>query len=203
FEIFVHDYLEKNGFSETAESFRKEAWINRVIPPEFDQRPRGILYDVWSFRGSSSQSQAPNVAAVMDTIPQIIREGYSIQHLSHGKIVASGGLGMKPFICYIETRESVTMPEAHSFSISDVRFKPGSTIFATSSGDGTIKVWDAQRPARLMFSFVGHNGSVRSLDFHPLDEVLCSSGKDNEIKVWDLNQKVLIRTLKVRFTHDI
>ncbi|WJX52101.1 hypothetical protein P8452_38245 [Trifolium repens] len=211
FDIFVHDYLVKSGFSNTAESFRNEAQIIRAIPPEFDQHPRGILYDVWSYRGSTSQSQAPNVAAIMDTTPQIIREGYSIQHLSRfesnqvllscdfssdGKIVASGGLGMKPFICYIETGHFVTMSEAHSFSILEVRFKPGSTIFATSSADTTVKVWDAQTPARLKSTFNGHNGSVISLDFHPSEETLCSSDKNDYIKVWDLERKCVICSSK-------
>ncbi|PNX96585.1 transcriptional corepressor LEUNIG-like protein, partial [Trifolium pratense] len=189
FDNFISDYLKKSGFLNTAECFENEARIMRVIPPEFDHYPRGILYDVWSDRGSSSQNQAPNVAAIIDTTPQIIREGYSIQHLSHGKIVASGGPGMKPFICYIETRQSVTTSEAHSLSILDVRFKPGSNMFATSSADKTVKVWDANRPARLLFSFVGHNASVRSLDFNPFKETLCSSDNYDEIKVWDLNRK--------------
>ncbi|WJX52104.1 hypothetical protein P8452_38247 [Trifolium repens] len=217
-DIFIHDYLVKRGFSNTAELFRNEAQIIREIPPEFDQRPRGILYDVWSYRGPSSQSQAPNVAAIMDTTPQIIREGYSIQHLtrfqsdqtllycdisSGGKIVASGGMGMKPFVCYIETRDSVTTSEAHSSYILDVRFQAGSTIFATSSTDKTVKLWDANIPVRLVSTFDGHNGPVRSLDFHPFEEALCSSDND-EIKVWDLNQKDLITSSneggsKVRF----
>ncbi|WJX46086.1 hypothetical protein P8452_32919 [Trifolium repens] len=181
FDIFVHDFLVKSGFPNTAESFRNEAQIIRVIPPEFDQRPRGILYDILSYRASSIQSQAPNVAAIMDTTPQIIREGYSIQHVSHLhsyntfphalSVIASGGVGMKPFICYMETRHSVTTSEAHLSAILEVRFKPGSTIFATSSADKTIKLWDAKRPARLLFSFVGHNGIVKSLDFHPIDHM--------------------------------
>ncbi|XP_045825930.1 transcriptional corepressor LEUNIG-like isoform X2 [Trifolium pratense] len=208
FDNFISDYLNKSGFLNTAECFQNEARIMRVIPPEFDHYPRGILYDVWSHRGSSSQNQAPNVAAIIDTTPQIIREGYSIQHLSRfesnqrlflscdfssdGKIVASGGPGMKPFICYIETRQSVTTSEAHSLSILDVRFKPGSNMFATSSADKTVKVWDANRTARLLFSFVGHNASVRSLDFNPFKETLCSSDNYDEIKVWDLNRKCKI-----------
>ncbi|KAK2382914.1 transcriptional corepressor LEUNIG [Trifolium repens] len=191
-DIFIHDYLVKRGFSNTAELFRNEAQIIREIPPEFDQRPHGILYDVWSYRGSSSQSQAPNVAAIMDTTPQIIREGYSIQHLtrfqsdqtllycdisSGGKIVASGGMGMKPFVCYIETRDSVTTSEAHSSYILDVRFQAGSTIFATSSTDKTVKLWDA------------------NIITHPFEEALCSSDND-EIKVWDLKDKCVIASSK-------
>ncbi|MCH93392.1 transcriptional corepressor LEUNIG-like, partial [Trifolium medium] len=69
-------------------------------------------------------------------------------------------------------------------------------MFATSSADKTVKVWDAKRPARSLFSFVGHNGSVRSLDFNPFEESLCSSGNDDEIKVWDLNRKCMIASSK-------
>jgi WD40 repeat protein len=43
------------------------------------------------------------------------------------------------------------MSEGHSFSILEVRFKPGSTIFATSSADTTVKVWDAQTVSLFMF----------------------------------------------------
>ncbi|WJX46076.1 hypothetical protein P8452_32910 [Trifolium repens] len=176
FDIFVHDFLVKSGFPNTAESFRNEAQIIRVIPPEFDQRPRGILYDVLSYRGTSSQSQAPNVAAMMDTTPQIIREGYYIQHLSRlqsgqallscdfspdGKIVASGGLGKKPFICYMDT----------------------------------VKVWNANTPASALYEFK-HNGTVRSLDFEPLGRILCSSDNHDELKVWDLKQKFMISSSK-------
>ncbi|KAK2382915.1 transcriptional corepressor LEUNIG [Trifolium repens] len=208
-DIFIHDYLVKRGFSNTAELFRNEAQIIREIPPEFDQRPHGILYDVWSYRGSSSQSQAPNVAAIMDTTPQIIREGYSIQHLtrfqsdqtllycdisSGGKIVASGGMGMKPFVCYIETRDSVTTSEAHSSYILDVRFQAGSTIFATSSTDKTVKLWDANIPVRLLSTFDGHNGPCviasskeggSKVRFQPVSGMLLAVAKRNVITILD------------------
>ncbi|WJX52098.1 hypothetical protein P8452_38242 [Trifolium repens] len=210
FDIFVHDFLVKSGFSNTAESFRNEAQIIRVIPPEFDQHPRGILYDVWSYRGSTSQSQAPNVAAIMDTTPQIIREGYSIQHLSplqsgrallscdfspDGKIVASGGLGKKPFICYMDTGYSITTSESHLSTILEVRFQPGSSIFATCSTDKTVKVWNANTPASALYEFK-HNGTVRSLDIDPLGRILCSSDNHGDLKVWDLKEKFMISSSK-------
>lgn len=45
----------------------------------------------------------------------------------------------------METFECVTTSDAHSLLITDVGFKPGSTIFATSSFDKTLKIWDATK----------------------------------------------------------
>ncbi|RHN62409.1 putative transcription factor WD40-like family [Medicago truncatula] len=150
----------------------------------------------------------------MDNTYQIIRDGYSIRHCSRfpsrhpcrkllscdfssdGKIVASGGEtakkhGAKPFICNVESLDSVTTSESHSSTIFDVRFQPGSTIFATSSADKTVKLWDAKK--RVLCNVVGHTGTVRSLDFLPLGGILCSSDTCDVIKVWDLNQRVMMK----------
>lgn len=45
----------------------------------------------------------------------------------------------------METFDVVKTSEEHSHLITDVRFKPNSTIFATSSFDRTVKIWDAVR----------------------------------------------------------
>ncbi|CAJ2678616.1 unnamed protein product [Trifolium pratense] len=61
------------------------------------------------------------------------------------------------FICNVETNRSLTTSESHSLSIFEVRFQPGSTIFATSSYANTVKLWNAERHERSVFEFVGHN----------------------------------------------
>ncbi|KEH31046.1 transcriptional corepressor leunig protein [Medicago truncatula] len=84
---------------------------------------------------------------------------------------------------------------SHLSTIFDVRFKPGSTIFATSSADKTVKLWDAKKPARMFFIF-RHSGIVRSLDFHPTEQFLCSSYSHDGIQVWDLNRCIKIKNCK-------
>ncbi|KAK2436637.1 transcriptional corepressor LEUNIG [Trifolium repens] len=162
---------------------------------------------------TSLDSQDPNVGAVMNTTPQILQEKYSLQHLSSfqsgqtllscdfssdGNIVASGGLGNKPFICYMETGlycgYSATTLESHLSTILEVRFQPGSNKFATCSTDKTVKLWDANTPEKPLFGFVGHN-KVISLDFDPSGGILCSSDT-SELKVWDVNRQAMIRSLK-------
>ncbi|XP_058735465.1 transcriptional corepressor LEUNIG_HOMOLOG-like [Vicia villosa] len=104
---------------------------------------------------------------------------------------------MKPFICFVGTRHSVASVESHSSTILDVRFQPGTNIFATASADTTVKLWDANKPKTALSDFVGHNWRVRSLDFHPSGRFLCSSDAEDVIKVWDVNQQVLFGTHEV------
>lgn len=49
----------------------------------------------------------------------------------------------------METFDFDKTSEGHSLLITDIRFQPNSTIFATSSFDKTVKIWDA---ARVSFS---------------------------------------------------
>ncbi|WJX46084.1 hypothetical protein P8452_32917 [Trifolium repens] len=202
FDIFVHDFLVKSGFPNTAESFRNEAQIIRVIPPvfsDFEQYPHGTLYGLWSLflcnSGSTGQSQPLNVGGIGHITPRIIREGYSIRHIRNGKIVASGGQGGKPFISNIETGSSVTTSESHQSTILEVRFQPESNIFTTCSADKTVKLWNAKTPASPLYEF-RHNGTVRSLDFDSSGRILCSSDTHDEPKVWDVSRQVMIRCLK-------
>lgn len=43
----------------------------------------------------------------------------------------------------METLQTETTPEEHTHIITDVRFRPTSTQFATSSFDTTVRIWDA------------------------------------------------------------
>lgn len=75
------------------------------------------------------------------------------------EFIADGILLWQVSIWNMETFDSVYTSEAHKLLITDVRFKPSSTIFATSSFDKTVKVWDAARVSRYL-SFNIHHYSV-------------------------------------------
>ncbi|KAK5826973.1 hypothetical protein PVK06_021906 [Gossypium arboreum] len=79
--------------------------------------------------------------------------------------------------------------ESHSLPISDVRFKPNSTMVATSSYDKTVQIWDSAEAGKSPLKLQGHGDHVLSLDFHPRRmNLLCSSDRNNEIRFWDINQ---------------
>ncbi|KAK7246483.1 hypothetical protein RIF29_41351 [Crotalaria pallida] len=116
---------------------------------------------------------------------------------SDGKILASVGHEKKVFLWNMDTFGDVTTPEAHSLLITDVRFRPSSTIFATSSFDRSVRLWDAARATRSVFKLDGHAEQVMSLDFHPSKvDLLCSCDSNDVIRLWNVNERACIHITK-------
>ncbi|XP_038997055.1 transcriptional corepressor LEUNIG_HOMOLOG-like isoform X2 [Hibiscus syriacus] len=116
---------------------------------------------------------------------------------SDGKFLASAGHEKKVLIWNMETLDFVKTSEDHSLLITDVRFRPSSTIFATSSFDKTVQIWDSAKPSKSLFKLVGHAEQVLSLDFHPRKvDLLCSCDSNNEMRLWNINQRTCIHVTK-------
>ncbi|CAJ2678625.1 unnamed protein product [Trifolium pratense] len=158
---------------------------------------RIFLYNYLKKRGFSDTAEIfRNQAQIPGQIPGF-RSGQTLSSCdfsSSGNFVASGGLGNKPFICNMKTGNAATTLESHLFAILEVRFQPGSTIFATSSTDKTVKLWDANTPEKALFSFVGDN-KVTTMDFSPSGEIICFLTR-GELIAWDLNRQVLMNSIK-------
>ncbi|MBA0748562.1 hypothetical protein Gogos_005371 [Gossypium gossypioides] len=109
---------------------------------------------------------------------------------SDGKLLAIAGREEKVVMFWnIEDHNKFVTDESHSLPISDVRFKPNSTIVATSSYDKTVQIWDSAEAGKSPLKLQGHGDHVLSLDFHPRRmNLLCSSDRNNEIRFWDINQ---------------
>ncbi len=74
--------------------------------------------------------------------------------------------------------------QAHRDYISDVAFKPNSTIVASASWDKTIKVWDGPS-YRLLSTLKGHKQRVTDIAFTPDGKVLASCSSDKAVMLWD------------------
>uniref|UniRef100_A0A0E0D0I2 LisH domain-containing protein n=1 Tax=Oryza meridionalis TaxID=40149 RepID=A0A0E0D0I2_9ORYZ len=60
-----------------------------------------------------------------------------------GKLLASAGHEKKVFLWNMDNLNMDTKIEEHTNFITDIRFKPNSTQLATSSSDGTVRLWNA------------------------------------------------------------
>ncbi|KAK8682047.1 hypothetical protein V6N13_054444 [Hibiscus sabdariffa] len=105
--------------------------------------------------------------------------------------------GIKVLIWNMDTLGLVRTSEGHSLLITDVCFRQNSTIFATSSFDKTVRIWDSDKPRKSLFKLVGHADQVLSLDFHPRTvDLLCSCDNNNEMRLWNIDQRTCIHVSK-------
>ncbi|XVE51362.1 hypothetical protein DITRI_Ditri02bG0034100 [Diplodiscus trichospermus] len=108
---------------------------------------------------------------------------------SDGKFLASAGHEKKVLIWNMDTLDFAETSQCHSLLITDVRFRPSSTIFATSSFDKTVQIWDSAKPSKSLSQLEGHAEQVLSLDFHPRKvDLLCSCDSNDEMRLWDINK---------------
>ncbi|KAL6909614.1 hypothetical protein ACP4OV_001895 [Aristida adscensionis] len=106
-----------------------------------------------------------------------------------GKLLASAGHEKKVFLWNMENFKMDTKIEDHTNFITDIRFKTNSTQLATSSSDGTVRLWNATDESGALQTFHGHSSHVTSVDFHPrLTDVLCSCDDNGEIRFWTVGQ---------------
>ncbi|XP_008802409.1 transcriptional corepressor LEUNIG_HOMOLOG-like isoform X2 [Phoenix dactylifera] len=108
---------------------------------------------------------------------------------SDGKLLASAGHEKKAVLWNMDTLQTESTPEEHSFIITDIRFRPNSTQLVTSSFDRTVRLWNAAEPNFSLHTFAGHSSQVTSLDFHPKKtDVFCSCDGNGEIRYWNVSQ---------------
>lgn len=77
--------------------------------------------------------------------------------------------------------------DQHSKAITCVRWAPNGRLFATSSKDGSFKLWDGVTN-RCINTFEGaHAGEeVCSVTFSKNSKYLLTSGKDSQVRLWEL-----------------
>uniref|UniRef100_A0ACD5YBX9 Uncharacterized protein n=1 Tax=Avena sativa TaxID=4498 RepID=A0ACD5YBX9_AVESA len=116
-----------------------------------------------------------------------------------GKLLASAGHEKKVFLWNMDNFSMDTKAEEHTNFITDIRFRPNSTQLATSSSDGTVRLWNAVERSGALQTFHGHTSHVTSVDFHPnRTGVLCSCDDNGELRFWTIGQSVASRISRVK-----
>src|SRR5215212_6283769 len=84
--------------------------------------------------------------------------------------------------------------KGHTDVVTSVAVSPDGTHTATSSGDGTVKIWEAQT-GKVTLTLSGHNDSVSSVAFNRDGLRLVTASWDKTAKVWDAVSGKLLVTL--------
>ena len=86
--------------------------------------------------------------------------------------------------CYVSSMPN----DQHCEPITSIKYSQTGTVYATSSKDGDIKIWDGTSN-RVINTFPrAHDGfEICSIRFSRNGKYLLSSAKDSQVKLWELS----------------
>jgi WD40 repeat protein len=130
---------------------------------------------------------------------------FSIAFTPDGCLCAVGGgaMGLQRaeagvHVLDMETGREVAVFEGHARPIWGVAFSPDSTRIATTSFDGTVKLWPARPPPEFV-SLEGHDQAVWTVAVSPNGQYVATGSLDQTAKIWHLETGRLLMTLPVDF----
>lgn len=83
---------------------------------------------------------------------------------------------------------------SHKRGVWTVKFGKNEKIFATGSGDKSVKLWNLDDFSCIK-TFEGHTNSVLQIDFLNQDSQLASSASDGLLKLWNIRTEECIATM--------
>ncbi len=103
-----------------------------------------------------------------------------------------------------ETYQEIESLEGHTSRIYDTNFNREDNLLATSSLDGTVRMWDCTNLNNQPVVLSGHKSWVLSVAFSPDSEKLVtSSNQKDRILVWPAKTDYLATDLKALITRDL
>jgi WD40 repeat protein len=85
--------------------------------------------------------------------------------------------------------------EGHSKTVQSIAFSHDSTLVASASLDGTIRIWLAST-GNCLQDIKGHSGTVSYINFSPDSSLLLSISTDYSIRIWRPETGDCVRTLR-------
>jgi len=95
----------------------------------------------------------------------------------------------------LDNGQTEAIATGQDWSVLDMAFLPNSRVFVTSSGEGTVSLWDMAR-REVVDVLRGHLLGVHAVAISPDGQRLVSGSKGNEaVKLWDIDTRHEVATL--------
>lgn len=101
-------------------------------------------------------------------------------------------------LAYLDENTPVVSLEAHKTKISLISISRVGNYFASTSDDGTVKLWNSQK-YKSIASVSAHKSNILFIAFSPDDRYLISVGEDKVIKLWLLPKLKFYQEIKLDY----
>ncbi len=115
-----------------------------------------------------------------------------VTHSPNGKIVATAGADTKVMLWDATSMRLKVVLEGHKDFVRSMSFSPDSTILASSSDDGSVRIWGDN--GRQLLSLSVSSGAVNKVVFSPKVRNIATGSSDGAIKEWNISTGKIVRT---------
>lgn len=91
----------------------------------------------------------------------------------------------------------------HGSAVTGLRFGAGGAKLASSSLDGTVRLWDVKQTDREPVVLTGHSGWVWGVAFSADGRALLSGGADRTVRIWPTRPRPMLEAICTRVPRNL
>lgn len=155
----------------------------------------GLLYVALSDGRIQRISDLTGEKPIVYTFANIPQSNWGEIAFNSARNMLVGGFGNNQGTVYIwnaDSQQVLSILRGHNARIAGITFSPNSNIMATSSYDGTVRLWHLDDLNTLPIVFDDHEAWVTSVRFSPDGQYLISGDRNGKIRLLPTDSKPIV-----------
>jgi WD40 repeat protein len=153
------------------------------------------LAELWNLEMGEREAAFPDFARSKADERSMKRAAFS----PDGRWLAYASTNYFVKVWEVAVRQPRFVLPAHAWTVSHLRFSPGSRILGTASWDGHARLWDLSNGTEKISLAPGYLGTVMTLSFSPDERTLVTSTSDSTVQFWSVDTGRHLLTLQDAF----
>ncbi|MGD1906314.1 MAG: AAA-like domain-containing protein [Leptolyngbyaceae cyanobacterium] len=108
----------------------------------------------------------------------------------HPELLVAANRTLEQIVYWMSERNRLS---GHEDTILGTAHSPDGTFIATTSGDGTVRLW--ANDGQLIHTFAG-NATTSGVAFHPQEPLLAATNLDGSLQLWNWETKTLLQSIQ-------